>query len=54
MNPEKTRVCIKKTPFFLQKKLTAASSDLQGWVKWMPRSDLLVTYKVWGLGFGHL
>jgi hypothetical protein len=47
MNPEKTRVCIKKTPFFLQKKLTAALSELQGWVKWMWRSHhLVITYRV--------
>jgi hypothetical protein len=47
MNPEKTRVCIKKTPFFLQKKLTAALSELQEWVKWMQRSHhLVVTYRV--------
>jgi hypothetical protein len=45
MNPEKTRVCIKKTPFFLQKKLTAALHELQGRVKWMRRSHhLVVTY----------
>jgi hypothetical protein len=41
------RVYIKKTPFFLQKKLTTALSELQGWVKWTRRSHhLVVTYRV--------